>query len=170
MVCYIQDEPGLHARPDTKSISATSMPKAFDSILNANAITIRRSIAAASNHMSSGDASRSPSHVLSCLVFRTTGNPQRLHGSVLIPGVSFALGSDGWMHPNPRHIKRLAAVTTYGRSRLDAWFIGDPQAQDPEALSALVHRPRGSRQLRSPLQPASQKHGTIPVSYTEFRG
>ena len=53
MVCYIQDEPGLHARPDTKSISATSMPKAFDPVLNANAITIRRSIAAASNYMSS---------------------------------------------------------------------------------------------------------------------
>ena len=57
------------------------------------------------------------------------GPPAILKGfmdRVLIPGVSFALGSDGRMHPNLRHIKRLVAVTTYGRSRLDAWFIGDP--------------------------------------------
>jgi NAD(P)H dehydrogenase (quinone) len=57
------------------------------------------------------------------------GPPAILKGfmdRVFIPGVSFALGSDGRMHPNLRHIKRLVAVTTYGRSRLDAWFVGDP--------------------------------------------
>jgi putative NADPH-quinone reductase len=57
------------------------------------------------------------------------GPPAILKGfmdRVLIPGVSFALGDDGRMHPNLRHIKRLVGVTTYGRSRLDAWYIGDP--------------------------------------------
>jgi putative NADPH-quinone reductase len=57
------------------------------------------------------------------------GPPAILKGfmdRVLIPGVSFALGKDGRMHPNLRHIRRLTAVTTYGRSRLDAWWIGDP--------------------------------------------
>jgi NAD(P)H dehydrogenase (quinone) len=57
------------------------------------------------------------------------GPPAILKGfmdRVLIPGVSFALGADGRMRPNLRHIKRLVAVTTYGRGRLDAWFIGDP--------------------------------------------
>jgi NAD(P)H dehydrogenase (quinone) len=57
------------------------------------------------------------------------GPPAILKGfmdRVLIPGVSFKLGPDGKMHPNLQHIKHLVAVTTYGRSRLDAWFIGDP--------------------------------------------
>ncbi|MBV8851077.1 MAG: NAD(P)H-dependent oxidoreductase [Methylobacteriaceae bacterium] len=57
------------------------------------------------------------------------GPPAILKGfmdRVLIPGVSFALGDDGRMHPNLGHIRRLIAVTTYGRSRRDAWWIGDP--------------------------------------------
>jgi NAD(P)H dehydrogenase (quinone) len=57
------------------------------------------------------------------------GPPAILKGfmdRVLIPGVSFALGDDGRMHPNLRHIRHLVGVTTYGRSRLDAWYIGDP--------------------------------------------
>jgi len=57
------------------------------------------------------------------------GPPAILKGfmdRVLIPGVSFALGADGRMHPNLRHIRALTAVTTYGRSRRDAWWMGDP--------------------------------------------
>lgn len=57
------------------------------------------------------------------------GPPAILKGfmdRVLIPGVSFVLGADGRMHPNLRHIRKLVAVTTYGRPRLDAWWIGDP--------------------------------------------
>ncbi len=57
------------------------------------------------------------------------GPPAILKGfmdRVMIPGVSFALGPDGRLHPNLRHIRKLVAVTSYGRSRLDAWWIGDP--------------------------------------------
>ncbi|NNM71476.1 NAD(P)H-dependent oxidoreductase [Enterovirga aerilata] len=57
------------------------------------------------------------------------GPPAILKGfmdRVMIPGVSFALGPDGRMHPNLRHIRKLVAVTSYGRPRLDAWWIGDP--------------------------------------------
>lgn len=57
------------------------------------------------------------------------GPPAILKGfmdRVMIPGVSFVLGPDGRMHPNLRHIRKLVAVTTYGRPRLDAWWIGDP--------------------------------------------
>jgi putative NADPH-quinone reductase len=64
-----------------------------------------------------------------CFPIWCFGPPAILKGfmdRVLIPGVSFALGKDGRMHPNLRHIRRLIAVTTYGRSRLDAWWIGDP--------------------------------------------
>jgi hypothetical protein len=45
---------------------------------------------------------------------------------VMIPGVSFALGEDGRMHPNLRQIRKLVAVTSYGRGQLDAWWMGDP--------------------------------------------
>jgi putative NADPH-quinone reductase len=57
------------------------------------------------------------------------GPPAILKGfmdRVMIPGVSFALGADGRMHPNLRHLKRLVAVTTYGRGRFAAWWFGDP--------------------------------------------
>lgn len=57
------------------------------------------------------------------------GPPAILKGfmdRVMIPGVSFALGQDGRMHPNLRHLRKLVAVTSYGRPRLDAWWIGDP--------------------------------------------
>ena len=79
------------------------------------------------------------------------GAPAILKGfmdRILIPRVSFALGSDGRMHPNLRHIRHLIAVTTYGRLRLD----------DRQALSSVGHRTRRAGQLRAALQPAS--HGS----------
>jgi putative NADPH-quinone reductase len=57
------------------------------------------------------------------------GPPAILKGfmdRVMIPGVSFALGEDGRMHPNLRQIRKLVAVTSYGRGQLDAWWMGDP--------------------------------------------
>ena len=30
------------------------------------------------------------------------------------------------IEPRLRHIRKLAAITTYGRSRLIAWYLGDP--------------------------------------------
>jgi putative NADPH-quinone reductase len=88
------------------------------------------------------------------------GPPAILKGfmdRILIPGVSFALGSDGRMHPNLRHIRHLIAVTTYGRLCLDAWFIGDPPRKDRQALSSMVHRTRRAGQLRATLQSASHE-------------
>jgi NAD(P)H dehydrogenase (quinone) len=64
-----------------------------------------------------------------CFPIWCFGPPAILKGfmdRVFVPGVSFALGDDGRMHPNLRHIRRLVAVTTYGRPRLDAWWVGDP--------------------------------------------
>lgn len=57
------------------------------------------------------------------------GPPAILKGfmdRVMVPGVSFALGADGRMGANLRHLRRVLAVTTYGRSRLVAWWFGDP--------------------------------------------
>lgn len=57
------------------------------------------------------------------------GPPAILKGwmdRVMIPGVSFQLDERGRMRPNLTHLRRLVAVTTYGRDRLGSWWLGDP--------------------------------------------
>lgn len=57
------------------------------------------------------------------------GPPAILKGfmdRVLVPGVSFKLDAAGALAPNLTHLRRLAAVTTYGRKRSEAWWFGDP--------------------------------------------
>ena len=44
---------------------------------------------------------------------------------VFLPGVSFRL-ENGLVTPNLTHIRKLAAVTTYGGSRMRAFLAGDP--------------------------------------------
>jgi putative NADPH-quinone reductase len=44
---------------------------------------------------------------------------------VFLPGVSFRL-EDGRVWPNLTHVRRLAAVTTYGGTRIRALLAGDP--------------------------------------------
>lgn len=56
------------------------------------------------------------------------GYPAILKGfldRVFLPGVSFRL-EDGKVRPNLTHIRRLAAVTTYGGTRMRALLVGDP--------------------------------------------
>jgi putative NADPH-quinone reductase len=45
---------------------------------------------------------------------------------VLLPGVSSRLSDEGKVTPGLRHIKKLVAITSYGRSRLVALWMGDP--------------------------------------------
>lgn len=57
------------------------------------------------------------------------GPPAILKGffdRVMVPGVSFKLEDDGSLSPNLQHIKRVAAVVTYGRSRTILSWFGDP--------------------------------------------
>ena len=57
------------------------------------------------------------------------GPPAILKGffdRVMVPGVSFRLEEGGSLSPNLQHIKRVAAVVTYGRSRGILWWFGDP--------------------------------------------
>ena len=57
------------------------------------------------------------------------GPPAILKGffdRVMVPGVSFRLEDDGSLSPNLQHIRRVAAVVTYGRSLGILWWFGDP--------------------------------------------
>ena len=57
------------------------------------------------------------------------GPPAILKGffdRVMVPGVSFRLGEDGTLRPNLQHIRKAAAVVTYGRERPLLWWFGDP--------------------------------------------
>ena len=57
------------------------------------------------------------------------GFPAILKGfvdKVFLPGVSFTLAPDGSYTPSLRHIRKLAAVCTYGGDRLRTIVMGDP--------------------------------------------
>jgi putative NADPH-quinone reductase len=57
------------------------------------------------------------------------GYPAILKGffdRVFLPGVSFELTDQGTLIPKLTHIKKVAAVCTYGSSRLRALLAGDP--------------------------------------------
>ena len=57
------------------------------------------------------------------------GPPAILKGffdRVMVPGVSFRLENDGSLSANLRHIRKAAAIVTYGRERPILWWFGDP--------------------------------------------
>ena len=70
------------------------------------------------------------------------GYPAILKGfldRVFLPGVSFKL-VDGKVAPNLWHIRKLAAVTTYGGTRFRTILMGDPpRRMFKRTIRALVH-------------------------------
>ncbi|GAB4182486.1 MAG: NAD(P)H-dependent oxidoreductase [Thalassobaculales bacterium] len=57
------------------------------------------------------------------------GPPAILKGfldRVMLPEVSFSIAPDGKVSPKLTQLRRIAAVTTYGRPRWMAWYVGDP--------------------------------------------
>lgn len=57
------------------------------------------------------------------------GFPAMLKGyfdRVFMPGVAFDLSDPGNVRPTLTNLRRIAAVTTYGRPRVAAWLMGDP--------------------------------------------
>ncbi len=77
------------------------------------------------------------------------GYPAILKGfldRVFLPGVSFKL-VDGKVKPNLTHIKKLAAVTTYGGTRMRAFMAGDPPRKCVRRAVWNVCRPEKMRYL-----------------------
>jgi NAD(P)H dehydrogenase (quinone) len=77
------------------------------------------------------------------------GYPAILKGfldRVFLPGVSFRL-VDGKVKPNLTHIRKLAAVTTYGGTRLRAFMAGDPPRKCVTRAVWHVCRPDRMRYL-----------------------
>ncbi len=77
------------------------------------------------------------------------GYPAILKGyfdRVFLPGVSFRL-EGGRVRPNLTHVRRLAAVATYGGDRLGATLAGDPPRRVVCRALAHVCRPERLRYL-----------------------
>lgn len=77
------------------------------------------------------------------------GYPAILKGfldRVFLPGVSFKL-VDGKVKPNLTHIRKLAAVTTYGGTRMRAFMAGDPPRKCVTRAVWHVCRPDKMRYL-----------------------
>jgi putative NADPH-quinone reductase len=77
------------------------------------------------------------------------GYPAILKGfldRVFLPGVSFRL-VDGRVRPNLTNIRRLAAVTTYGGTRMRAILAGDPPRKSVTRAVWHVCRPRSMKYL-----------------------
>ncbi|HVY21339.1 MAG TPA: NAD(P)H-dependent oxidoreductase [Bauldia sp.] len=79
--------------------------------------------------------------VLSCPIWNY-GYPAMLKGftdRVFLPGVSFTL-QNGVVKPNLWHVKKIAAIHTYGGTRFRTFLMGDaPRKQFKRTLRALVH-------------------------------
>ncbi|MGD9507266.1 MAG: NAD(P)H-dependent oxidoreductase [Geminicoccaceae bacterium] len=57
------------------------------------------------------------------------GAPAMLKGfldRLILPGVAFDLNDPRRVRPLLRNIRQVAGVSTYGRSRFAAWYMGDP--------------------------------------------
>ena len=62
---------------------------------------------------------------------------------VFLPGVSFHLEGNNFQ-PGLRHIKKLAAVCTYGGDRLRTILMGDPPRKCVKRMLRVLIDPRGS--------------------------
>ena len=84
-----------------------------------------------------------------CFPVWNFGYPAILKGffdRVFLPGVSFKL-IDGKVVPNLIHIKKLAAITTYGGTRVRATLAGDPPRMSVKRAVWHVTRPTKMRYL-----------------------
>ena len=95
------------------------------------------------------------------------GPPAILKGfmdRVMVPGVSFALDEQGVLRSNLRHIKHLLAVTTYGRDRLESWWLGDPPRKMVTRYLRWFIAPGGSVRYM-PLYGLHKKEGSVHQAF-----
>ncbi len=84
-----------------------------------------------------------------CFPVWNFGYPAILKGffdRVFLPGVSFRL-EDGMVRPNLTNVRRLAAVTTYGGTRMRAILAGDPPRHVVRRALWQMTRPERMRYL-----------------------
>ena len=101
-----------------------------------------------------------------CFPVWNFGPPAMLKGfldRVFLPGVSFHLGPDGKLTPNLRHIRKLGAITTYGRARWVAWLMGDPPRKLVTRILRFQIRP-GAR-----VRYLAQHHMNVATAATRRR-
>lgn len=88
------------------------------------------------------DRLRAAEALVLCAPVWNYGYPAILKGfldRVFLPGVSFRL-VNGKVAPNLRHIRKIAAITTYGGSRFRTIAMGDaPRKMFKRTLRVLVH-------------------------------
>ena len=92
---------------------------------------------------------RAADALILCFPVWNFGYPAILKGffdRVFLPGVSFKL-VDGKVRPNLTQIKKLAAVTTYGGTRMRATLAGDPPRMVVKRAVWHVTRPKKMRYL-----------------------
>jgi putative NADPH-quinone reductase len=115
------------------------------------------------------DRLRAAQALVLCFPVWNFGPPAMLKGfldRVLVPGVAFELGDDASFTPALQHIERLAAITSYGRPRWWAWWVGDPP------------RKMIKRQLRGLIKPGARTRylahyaidASTPASRQRFLG
>lgn len=95
------------------------------------------------------DRLRAAEALVLCFPVWNFGFPAILKGffdRVFLPGVSFKLVG-GRVHPNLTRIRRLAAVTTYGGTRMRAALAGDPPRAVVTRVVRHVCQPRKTRYL-----------------------
>ncbi len=92
---------------------------------------------------------RAADALIFCFPVWNFGYPAILKGfldRVFLPGVSFRL-EDGKVAPNLTNIGKLAAVTTYGGTRIQAILAGDPPRRCISRAVRYVTRPTRTRYL-----------------------
>lgn len=71
--------------------------------------------------------------------------------------------ADGRVTPNLQHIRKAAAVTTYGRPRHWAWWMGDPPRK---AMTRYMHRLIAPR---APITYLAHYHMNVSTDRTRAR-